>query len=81
MLSFEHPNVMSLIGVCLDGEMPLLIMPFMSNGSVLEYVKHHKEELMLGSDAREEEVNMSLKMQLLYFSNLIIKPTDPHTNN
>ena len=36
MLNFKHPNVMSLIGVCLDGEMPLIIMPFMSNGSVLE---------------------------------------------
>ena len=37
MLSFEHTNVMSLIGVCIDGEMPLIIMPFMSNGSVLDY--------------------------------------------
>ena len=45
MLSFEHTNVMSLIGVCIDGEMPLLIMPFMSNGSVLEFVKHHRDEL------------------------------------
>ena len=57
MLSFEHPNVMSLIGVCLDGDMPLLIMPFMSNGSVLQYVKQHKQELLLGSEASEVEVN------------------------
>ena len=56
MLSFEHPNVMSLVGVCLDGEMPLLIMPFMSNGSVLEYVRHHKQELLLTSEATDEEV-------------------------
>ena len=56
MLSFEHPNVMSLVGVCLDGEMPLLIMPFMSNGSVLEYVRHHKQELLLASEAKDEEV-------------------------
>ena len=56
MLSFEHPNVMSLIGVCLDGEMPLLIMPFMSNGNILEYVRHHKQELLLTSDATDEEV-------------------------
>ena len=46
MLSFEHTNVMSLVGVCIDGELPLLIMPFMSNGCVLEFVKHHKEELL-----------------------------------
>ena len=56
MLSFEHPNVMSLLGVCLDGEMPLLIMPFMSNGSILEYVRHHKLELLLTSTATDEEV-------------------------
>ena len=56
MLSFEHPNVMSLVGVCLHGEMPLLIMPFMSNGNILEYVRHHKEELLLTSAATDEEV-------------------------
>ena len=56
MLSFEHPNVMSLVGVCLDGVMPLLIMPFMSNGSVLEYVCYHKQELLLTSEATDEEV-------------------------
>ena len=56
MLSFQHPNVMSLIGVCLDGEMPLLIMPYMSNGSILEYVRHHKQGLLLTSEATDEEV-------------------------
>ena len=48
MLSFDHPNVMSLIGVCMDREMPLVIMPFMSKGSVLEFVRHNKEELTVG---------------------------------
>ena len=56
MLSFQHPNVMSLVGVCLDDEMPLLIMPFMSNGSVLEYIRYHKQELLLTSEATDEEV-------------------------
>ena len=49
MLSFEHKHVMALIGVCIDGEMPLLIMPFMSNGNVLEFVRHHKVELFCSS--------------------------------
>lgn len=57
MLSFHHPNVMSLIGVCMDGDVPLLIMPFMSNGSVLEYVKNHKKELLMSSEAKEENVH------------------------
>ena len=56
MSSFKHPNVMSLIGLCLDGEMPLLIMPFMSNGNVLEYVKQNKDGLHLSKEATEVEV-------------------------
>ena len=58
MLLFKHPNVMSLIGVCLEGEMPLIIMPFMSNGSILEFVKSHKEEFFLCSQAKMELVCM-----------------------
>ena len=39
MLLFIYPNVILLIGMCFDGWNPLLIMPFMFNGNVLEYVK------------------------------------------
>ena len=46
MLSLEHTNIMSLLGVCVARNVPVLIMPFMTNGSVLEYVKHHKHELL-----------------------------------
>ena len=53
MLSFEHKHIMALIGVCIDGEMPLLIMPFMSNGSVLEFVRHHIDELFCSSSSVE----------------------------
>ena len=54
MLSFSHPNVMSLIGVCFDQEMPLVIMPFMSNGSVLRFVKEKRNELYLDKQAKQE---------------------------
>ena len=56
MLSFEHEHVMSLIGVCIDGEMPLLIMPFMSNGSVLDYVRNYKDKLLITGQFLKEEV-------------------------
>ena len=59
MLSFDHPNVMSLIGLCLDTGVPLIIMPFMANGSVLEYVKSHKKELY-HSVNEEEEIQVSI---------------------
>ena len=57
MLSFSHPNVMSLIGVCFDEEMPLIILPFMSNGSVLKFVKEKRNELHLDKQAKQEEVS------------------------
>ena len=56
MLSFKHENVMSLIGVCIDGEMPLLIMPFMSNGSVLDFVRKNKQKMLLFEGCTNEEV-------------------------
>ncbi|CAI8033456.1 Tyrosine-protein kinase transforming protein SEA, partial [Geodia barretti] len=63
MLSFEHSNVMSLIGVCIEGEMPLLIMPFMPNGSLLEFLRHHQQELFFNS-ATEPQVS-SARSKLL----------------
>ena len=56
MLSFKHNHVMSLIGVCIDGEMPLLIMPFMFNGNVLDYVRNHKYKLLITGQFFKEEV-------------------------
>ena len=61
MLSFEHKNIMTLIGVCIDGEMPLLIMPFMSNGSVLEFLKHHKNELLCCNASQAMVLSSSFK--------------------
>ena len=60
MLSFDHPNVMPLIGVSVDREVPHLILPFMANGSVLEYVRHHKEDLLYTSEASETQVGQSV---------------------
>ncbi|CAI8037280.1 Tyrosine-protein kinase transforming protein ros [Geodia barretti] len=56
MLSFSHKNVMSLIGLCLDGEVPLLIMPFMINGTVLNYIKQNRETLYFGRSADKKQV-------------------------
>ena len=56
MLSFTHPNVMSLIGVCFDEEVPLIIMPYMSKGTVLGYVKQTQEKLCFDTQPNQEEV-------------------------
>ena len=59
MLSFTHPNVMSLIGVCFDEEVPLIIMPYMLNGNVLGYVKQNQEKLYIDIQPNQEEVRTS----------------------
>ncbi|CAI7994730.1 Tyrosine-protein kinase transforming protein SEA [Geodia barretti] len=45
MLTFSHPNVMPLIGLSFDEDTPLIIMPFMSNGTVLSYVRESRKSL------------------------------------
>ena len=60
MVEFKHPNVMSLTGVCIDGEMPLLIMPFMTNGTVLQYVKKERYKLYIKEADNEIEVGNTL---------------------
>ena len=56
MLSFKHQNVMSLIGMCLDGDVPLIIMPFMSDGSILDYVRKNRQHLYLTEESSQEKV-------------------------
>lgn len=51
MENLHHPNVMPLIGVCLDaGNGMSIIMPFMANGSLLDYLKKERANLYLKSD-------------------------------
>ena len=57
MVAFNHPNVMTLRGVCLDQESPLLIMPFMINGTALEYVKKNKASLLF-ADEDDAQIEM-----------------------
>ena len=43
-----HPNVMNLLGVCLDaGHTPYIVLPFMENGDLLSYIKKHRESLLV----------------------------------
>ena len=48
MCNLNHPNVLSLTGVCIDGgSTPFIVMPFMDNGSLLHYLKEHQHELIV----------------------------------
>ena len=57
MQSFNHPHVMTLIGVCLDtGPGRALVMPYMANGSLLAYLKKERTNLDLSDDAELDTV-------------------------
>ena len=57
MSRFKHAHVMGLIGVCLDGgPAPLVIMPFMANGSLLNYLKMERDNLIVTNENDEDEV-------------------------
>ena len=57
MQYFKHPNVMSLIGVCENfcGG-PAVVMPFMANGSVLDYLRRERKSLVLDAEAEKSMV-------------------------
>ena len=57
MKSFHHPNVLHLIGVCIDaGAAPYLVMPYMLNGSLLSYLRKERPKLTIVEGATEDLV-------------------------
>ncbi len=57
MQDFDHPHVMSLIGVCLDaGPGIAIVMPYMANGSVIGYLKRERSSLELDDDCEIDQV-------------------------
>ena len=58
MAKFDHANVLTLRGVCLDGgPAPYIIMPFMANGSLLSYLKKNRKSLIVPADSDTEDVS------------------------
>ena len=68
MSRFKHPHVMGLIGVCLDaGSAPYIVMPYMANGSLLDYLKKERSNLVL---TEEEYMNDEVGLAILNEKNL-----------
>ena len=52
MQGLDHPNVMTLLGTCLNASTaPCIVMPYMANGSLLSYIRRQKGSLVLSGDA------------------------------
>ena len=55
MQEFHHPHVMPLIGVCLDaGPGVSMVMPYMTNGSLQDYLKKERSNLELAEEEEED---------------------------
>lgn len=66
VVKFDHPNVLTLIGVCLDGgPAPFIIMPFMTNGSLLTYLKNNRESLIVSHENEDDENVHELQRNVL----------------
>lgn len=77
MYTLNHPNVLTLTGVCLDGgTAPYIVMPFMANGSLLSYLKKHRSKLVL---SLENEQDVCYALLLNEFNYLFVNL--PGTSN
>ena len=57
MKEMSHPNVMNLLGVCLDaGPGPYLVLPYMANGDLLSYLRKNRNSLLLKDNDNVDEV-------------------------
>ena len=78
MCEFDHPNVLTLSGVCLDGgPAPFIIMPFMTNGSLLAYLRKNRATLIIESSNRQPEDDN--KVRLTKYSGSTVKNLMPYS--
>lgn len=67
MEDLRHPNIMSLIGVHLDMRTGLsIVMPFMANGNLLEYLKRERDALYLDDSANVDTVSHLSIIRICY---------------
>ena len=65
MKTFNHLNVLSLIGICLNPiEAPYMIMSFMNEGSPLSYLRREKHNLIVSEMAEERTISETAKKLL-----------------
>ena len=60
MKHFDHQNILSLIGVCIEARpAPYIVMPYMPNGSLLEFLRKERVNLLLKDSTDLEDYVVS----------------------
>ena len=59
MKNLDHPNVLKLIGICVDNSSsaPYIVIPYMANGSLRTYLIRERKSLVLAEDSSQELVS------------------------
>ena len=72
MYTLDHPNVLTLSGVCLDGgTAPYIIMPFMANGNLLAYLKTNRSTLVVSQEQADSDEEVRSYMATTSFSSIL----------
>ena len=59
MKELSHPNVMNLMGLCIDaGPTPYIVLPYMANGDLLSYIRKQRNSLLVSSGDDIDKVSM-----------------------
>lgn len=62
MKHFDHRNILSLIGVCIEARpAPYIVMPYMANGSLLEFLRKERVNLLLKDSTDVEDYVVSIQ--------------------
>ena len=61
MHKFDHPNVILILGICLDaGPSPYIVLPFLANGSLESYLRGNKTSIISSCEIEEENDSVSM---------------------
>ena len=73
MSNLSHPNVMKMIGICVDANnTPYLVMSYMSQGSLLSFLRKNREELT-AMDQPQDTVSRNITSIMLVKENNAMK--------
>jgi len=59
MKKFDHPHVMGILGICLAGQTPYIVLPFMANGSLHSYLRKYRPQLLVSEGGDIDLVSWS----------------------